>query len=99
MARSVQTNSVHLLNGYALENAGIVCVPTLVTSSSVLSGRLKLVLCDYQLSTFWLSTVYPRTLRGAFKLRLFIEALSASFAGGSHLGTKPSSSKGISPQS
>lgn len=76
------TNSVHLLNDYALENAGIVCVPTLVASNSVLSGRLKLVLCDYQLSTFWLSAVYPRTLRGAFKLRLFIEALSASFAGG-----------------
>jgi len=53
-----------------------------VASSSVLSGRLKLVLCDYQLSTFWLSAVYPRTLRGAYKLRLFIEALSASFAGG-----------------
>jgi DNA-binding transcriptional LysR family regulator len=76
------TNSVHLLNEYALENAGIVCVPTLVASNSILSGQLKLILCDYQLSTFWLSAVYPRTLRGAFKLRLFIEALSSSFAGG-----------------
>ncbi len=79
---SMLTNSVHLLNEYALEHAGIVCVPTLVASSGVLSGRLKLVLCDYQLSTFWLSAVYPSTLRGAYKLRLFIEALSASFAGG-----------------
>jgi hypothetical protein len=26
--------------------------------------------------------VYPRTQRGAFKLRLFIESLAASFAGG-----------------
>ncbi|WP_114968272.1 LysR family transcriptional regulator [Rhodoferax ferrireducens] len=76
------TNSVHLLNEYALENAGIVCVPTLVAANGVLDGRLKLVLCDYQLSTFWLSVVYPRTLRGAYKLRLFIEALSSSFAGG-----------------
>ena len=76
------TNSVHLLNEYALENAGIVCVPTLVASQGVLDGRLKLVLCDYQLSAFWLSAVYPRTLRGVYKLRLFIEALSASFAAG-----------------
>lgn len=76
------TNSVHLLNDYALEHAGIVCVPTLVAANSVLEGRLKLVLCDYQLSNFWLSAVYPRTLRGAYKLRLFIEALSASFSAG-----------------
>ncbi|HMN79460.1 MAG TPA: LysR family transcriptional regulator [Burkholderiaceae bacterium] len=74
------TNSVHLLNEYALEHACIVCLPTLVASDGVLDGRLKLVLGDYELSSFWLSAVYPRTLRGAFKLRLFIEALSASFS-------------------
>lgn len=76
------TNSVHLLNEYALEHAGIVCVPTLVAAAGVLDGRLQLVLPDYQLSSFWLSAVYPRTLRGAYKLRLFIEALSGSFDGG-----------------
>ncbi len=76
------TNSVHLLNEYALEHAGIVCVPTLVAAAGVLDGRLQLVLPEYQLSSFWLSAVYPRTLRGAYKLRLFIEALSGSFAGG-----------------
>jgi DNA-binding transcriptional LysR family regulator len=74
------TNSVHLLNEYALEHAGIVCVPTLVAANGLLDGRLKVVLPKYQLSSFWLSAVYPRTLRGAIKLRLFIEALSASFA-------------------
>lgn len=79
---SVLTNSVHLLHDYAMESAGIVCIPTLVAANSLLGGDLKLVLRDYQLSTFWLSAVYPRTLRGAFKLRLFIEALSDSFAGG-----------------
>jgi hypothetical protein len=45
-------------------------------------GQLKLILGDFQLSSFWLSAVYPRTQRGAFKLRLFIESLAASFAGG-----------------
>lgn len=76
------TNSVHLLYEYALEHAGVVCLPTLVAAPGILDGRLKLLLSDYQLSTFWLSAVYPSTLRGAFKLRLFIEALSASFTQG-----------------
>ena len=33
------TNSVHLLREYALEHAGIVCLPTLVASDAVLAGR------------------------------------------------------------
>ena len=53
------TNSVHLLREYALEHAGIVCLPTLVASASILSGELELVLPDYALSAFWLSRVLP----------------------------------------
>ena len=75
------TNSVHLLREYALEHAGIVCVPTLVASDSVLSGQLKLVLPDHPLSSFWLSVFYPTTLRSALKLKLFLEVLIASFSG------------------
>ena len=75
------TNSVHLLREYALEHAGIVCVPTLVASDSVLSGELKLVLPDHPLSSFWLSVFYPTTLRSALKLKLFLEVLIASFSG------------------
>jgi DNA-binding transcriptional LysR family regulator len=59
-----------------------VCLPTLVASEWIVKGQLKLILGDFQLSSFWLSAVYPRTQRGAFKLRLFIESLAASFAGG-----------------
>ena len=33
-------------------------------------------------SSFALSAVYPRSLRGAYKLRLFIEGLTASFSVG-----------------
>jgi DNA-binding transcriptional LysR family regulator len=76
------TNSVHLLSEYALEHAGIVCVPTLLAEQALLSGQFRLVLPNHQLSSFWLSAVYPRTLRGAYKLRLFIETLSASFSDG-----------------
>jgi DNA-binding transcriptional LysR family regulator len=75
------TNSVHLLREYALEDAGIVCLPTLVASASVLSGELVLVLPQYQLSAFWLSVFYPSTVRNALKLKLFLDALYKSFSG------------------
>ncbi|HJW11197.1 MAG TPA: LysR family transcriptional regulator [Albitalea sp.] len=78
----LMSNSVHLLRDYGCEHAGIVCLPTLVASDAVCQGKLKVVLAEYQLSSFWLSAVYPRTQRGAFKLKLFIETLAASFAGG-----------------
>jgi DNA-binding transcriptional LysR family regulator len=79
---TLMSNSVHLLREYGCEHAGIVCLPTLVASEWIVKGQLKLILGDFQLSSFWLSAVYPRTQRGAFKLRLFIESLAASFAGG-----------------
>ncbi len=75
------SNSVHLLRDYGCEHAGIVCIPTLVASEPVLDGRLKVVLGDFALSAFPLSVVYPRTQRSAFKLKLFIETLVASFPG------------------
>ncbi len=74
------TNSVHLLKEYALEHAGIVCLPTLVASEAILSGALKLVLADHVLSSFWLSVFYPTTVRSSVKLKLFLETLSSSFA-------------------
>lgn len=78
----LMSNSVHLLRDYACAHAGIVCLPTLVASDAICSGHLKIVLPEHQLSSFWLSAVYASTLRGAFKLRLFIESLGSSFGGG-----------------
>ena len=75
------TNSVHLLHEYALEHAGIVCVPTLVASESVLAGELKVVLQDHPLSAFWLSAFYPTALRRSLKLKLFLQGLTTAFAG------------------
>jgi DNA-binding transcriptional LysR family regulator len=75
------TNSVHLLREYALEHAGIVCLPTLVASDALLTGQLQLVLPEYALSSFWLSVFYPPTVRGALKLKLFLEGLTGSFSG------------------
>jgi DNA-binding transcriptional LysR family regulator len=74
------TNSVHLLREYALEHAGIVCLPTLVASDAVLSGALKLVLPEHLLTSFWLSVFYPTTVRSSLKLKLFLDTLDASFA-------------------
>lgn len=73
------TNSVHLLGEYALEHAGIVCVPTLVAAPALRDGRLQVVLPEHLLSSFWLSAVYPATSRNAYKLRLFIEFIASEF--------------------
>jgi DNA-binding transcriptional LysR family regulator len=73
------SNSVHLLREYALEHAGIVCLPTLVAGEAILRGQLQMVLSEHVLSAFPLSVVYPGTSRNAFKLRLFIEHIAASF--------------------
>jgi DNA-binding transcriptional LysR family regulator len=75
----LMTNSVHLLREYAMEHAGIVCLPTLVAGDAILRGDLQVVLAEHQLSSFSLNAVYAGTSRNAFKLRLFIEHLTAAF--------------------
>jgi DNA-binding transcriptional LysR family regulator len=75
------TNSVHLLREYALEHAGVVCLPTLVAADAVTSGQLRIVLPEFQLGSFWLSVFYPTTQRGSLKLKLFLELLAESFTG------------------
>ena len=74
------TNSVHLLREYALEDAGIVCIPTLVAAEAVLSKKLRIVLPEFQLSAFWLSVFYPTSQRNSLKLKLFLEMITQSFA-------------------
>jgi DNA-binding transcriptional LysR family regulator len=74
------TNSVHLLREYAMEHAGIVCLPTLVAADAVLAGELVLVLPEHPLGGFWLSVFYPASVRRALKLKLFLELLYARFA-------------------
>jgi DNA-binding transcriptional LysR family regulator len=75
------TNSVHLLREYAMEDAAIVCIPTLVAADALLEGSLQLVLADHPLSSFSLSVFYPATVRSALKLKLFLDLLKQSFAG------------------
>ena len=75
------TNSVHLLAEYGCAGAGVVCIPTLVASRYLMSGELVPLLTDWQLSSFWLSAIYPHTSRRGVKLQLFIKHLMERFAG------------------
>lgn len=75
------SNSVHLLREAALEDGGIVCLPTLVAADAVLDGRLCMVMSERQLSSFWLSVFYPSQLRRTLKLKLLLELLSKQFSG------------------
>lgn len=78
---NLRTNSVHLLRDFAVDGGGIVCIPTVVAADEILAGRLKLLLCSYRLSEFWLSAVYPPTQRNMFKLRLILDELVENFSG------------------
>lgn len=80
LTAALLTNSVHLLREYALESAGIVCIPTLVAADAILRGDLELLMPDHQLSSFKLSVVYPATSRNAFKLRLLIEHIMTAYS-------------------
>lgn len=79
LAAALLTNSVHLLREYALEHAGIVCLPTLVAADDILHGRLRVVLPEHQLSSFRLNAVYAATSRNASKLKLFIGHIANAF--------------------
>jgi DNA-binding transcriptional LysR family regulator len=74
------SNSVHLLQEYALEHAAVACLPTIVASPWLLRGELVVVLPEYTLNSFWLSVFYAQSARSALKLKLFLDALTQSFA-------------------
>jgi DNA-binding transcriptional LysR family regulator len=82
LAPALRSNSVHLLRDYACEHAGIVCLPTAVAAREILDGRLRILLGGYQLTSFWLSAVFPPTHRNTFKLKLFVESVAAGFTDG-----------------
>jgi DNA-binding transcriptional LysR family regulator len=92
------TNSVHLLREYALEHAGIVCLPTLVASDGIVSGSLRLVLPEHPISAFWLSVFYPTTVRSALKLKLFLDVLEKGFAGAVPAWDRPLLERGLLPE-
>jgi DNA-binding transcriptional LysR family regulator len=75
----LRSNSVHLLRDYALEAAGVVCLPTFVASAELVAGWLVPLLTGYQLSSFWLTAVYPATHRATAKLRRFLDFVASRF--------------------
>jgi DNA-binding transcriptional LysR family regulator len=78
---ALRSNSVHLLADFALEHAGIVCLPTTVASAPIMQGALRPVLTAYRLSSFWLSAVFSTAQRSTVRLRLFLDALAQGFPG------------------
>lgn len=71
----IRSNSVHLLRDYALTGGGVVCLPTLVASASLLDGSLVPILTEYQLSHLSFAAVYPATQRQALKVKALVEFL------------------------
>ena len=78
---TLRSNSVHLLRDYACGAAGIVCLPTFVAAEQLIAGRLRPLLAEYELSSFWLSAVYPATHRATLKVKRFVDFVADRFAG------------------
>jgi DNA-binding transcriptional LysR family regulator len=79
LAAALLTNSVHLLREYALEHAGIVCLPTLVAGDAIARGDLRVVLADHQLSSFSQRAVFAGTTRNTHNHRLLIQHKAPPF--------------------
>ncbi|WP_211911578.1 substrate binding domain-containing protein [Tardiphaga alba] len=73
------SNNIHLLRDYAIEDAGIVCLPTMVCSDAILAGRLQIILPAFRLSSFTMTAVYAKTSRNLPKLQRFLSFMSTSF--------------------
>jgi len=76
----IRSNSVHLLRDYALTGEALVCLPTLVASPELQSGRMVPLLTDYPLASFNFSAVFPATQRNALKVRTLLDFLLARMA-------------------
>jgi DNA-binding transcriptional LysR family regulator len=77
----IRTNSVHMLRDFALSGGGITCLPTLVCGEDLLSGKLVVVLEDYQIRPLELLAIYPVTHRRALKVKLFVDFIARRFSG------------------
>jgi DNA-binding transcriptional LysR family regulator len=78
---AIRTNSVHLLRDFALSGGGITCLPTLVCGEDLMSGKLIVVLEDYEIPALELLAIYPVTHRRAVKVKLFVDFIAQRFAG------------------
>jgi len=71
----LRSSSVHLLRDFTINGGGIACLPTLVVSQDLQTGRLLPVLPRYRLSPLIFRAVYPVTERRPGKVRALIEFL------------------------
>ncbi|AMZ71202.1 MULTISPECIES: LysR family transcriptional regulator [Pseudomonas] len=79
----MRSSSLHLIRDYARSGAGITCLPTLIVSDDVISGRLVPVLSQYRLPTLDFVAIYPQAQRQALKVGTLIDFLAE------HIGPSP----------
>lgn len=73
----VRTNAPSALRDLALDGAGIAYLPDWVVEAALSDGRLRRVLPGWVSPPIWAWAVHRTELRGAPKLRAFVEALQA----------------------
>ena len=73
----IQASSVHLLKDFALNDGGIVCLPTLVAYKNLLNGSLKCILQDNPISSYALRAVFPKNSKNLLKIRSLMDFMVA----------------------
>jgi len=77
------SNNGEALRQAAVQNQGIVLLPTFIIGKDLQEGQLRTILPEYPPSSIMLCALYPRHRHLSAKVRLFIELLAA------RLGDRP----------
>lgn len=78
------SNNGEALKDAAIEDQGIVLLPTLIVGEALQQGMLRTVLPDYSATEITLSALYPRHRHLSAKVRLFVELLVERFGDRPH---------------
>ncbi len=75
------SNNGEALRQAAIQNQGIVLLPTFIIGKDLQEGQLRTILPDYPPPSIMLCALYPRHRHLSAKVRLFIELLEARLGG------------------
>jgi DNA-binding transcriptional LysR family regulator len=81
VAGNLVTTSIDMLHAAALAGDGLLLVPPFIIHSELETGALVPLLTNYRTVDFSIVAIYPHRRHLAAKVRLFIDALVALFAG------------------
>ena len=72
---TLRTNALAVIHGAALQAAGLALLPDWMVADSVSAGRLRIILREWSTVPVTAYALHRAELRGAARVRTFIEAV------------------------